>query len=165
MSNAVYDKTIGNLKKRIKIRVTKNSQDFIKYTSRPTCVNWKAFKNNLGATLRPQKLTLDYYLLTLTQTVYVMNLMKKFIQKMCKYKELFDLCNVPVSSKYYYSDNKKVVGKMKDEYGGKQILKFVDLKSQMYLILDGSNNKKYMLLQSFQNFTIHYLTKRFLDTQ
>ena len=65
---------------------------------------------------------------------------------MCKYKELFDLFNVPVSSKYYYSDNKKVVGKMKDEYGGKQILKFVDLKSQMYLILDGSNNKKYMLL-------------------
>ena len=65
---------------------------------------------------------------------------------MCKYKELFDLCNVPVSSKYYYSDNKKVVGKMKDEYGGKQILKFVDLKSKMYLILDESNNKKSMLL-------------------
>ena len=165
MNNAVYGKTMGNLKKRIKIRVTKNSQDFIKYTSRPTCVNWKAFKNNLAATLRSQKLTLDYYLLTLTQTVYVMNFMKKFIQKMCKYKELFDLCNVPVSSKYYCSDNKKVVGKMKDEYGGKQILKFVDLKSKMYLILDESNNEKYMLLQSFQNFTIHYLIKRFLDTQ
>ena len=67
--------------------------------------------------------------------------MKKFIQK-----ELFDLCNVPVSSKYYCSDNKKVVGKMKDEYGEKQILKFVDLKSKMYLILDESNNEKYMLL-------------------
>ena len=160
MNNAVYGKTMGNLKKRIKIRVTKNSQDFIKYTSRLTCVNWKAFKNNLGATLRSQKLTLDYYLLTLTQTVYVMNFMKKFIQK-----ELFDLCNVPVSSKYYCSDNKKVVGKMKDEYGEKQILKFVDLKSKMYLILDESNNEKYMLLQSFQNFTIHYLIKRFLDTQ
>ena len=52
MNNAVYGKTMGNLKKRINIRVTKISQDFIKYTSRPSCVNWKAFKNNLATTLR-----------------------------------------------------------------------------------------------------------------
>ena len=38
-----------NLRKRIKIRVVKNSQDFIKYSSRPTCVNWKVFENNLAA--------------------------------------------------------------------------------------------------------------------
>ena len=35
-------------------------------------------------------------------------------KKMYKYKKLFDLSNFPVSSKYYCSDNKKVVGKMKD---------------------------------------------------
>ena len=28
---------------------------------------------------------------------------------------------------------KKVLGKMKDEYGGKSIVKFVGLKSKMYL--------------------------------
>ena len=39
MTNSVHGKTIENLRKRIKIRVVKNSQDFIKYTSRPTCVN------------------------------------------------------------------------------------------------------------------------------
>ena len=61
---------------------------------------------------------------------------------MYKYKELFDLSNFPVSSKYYCSDNKKVVGKMKDEYGGKSILKFVGLKSKMYSILDESSNEK-----------------------
>ena len=61
---------------------------------------------------------------------------------MNKYKELFDLSNFPVSSKYYCSDNKKVVGKMKDEYGGKSILKFVGLKSKMYSILDESSNEK-----------------------
>ena len=61
---------------------------------------------------------------------------------MHKYKELFDLSNFPVSSKYYCSDNKKVVGKMKDEHGGKSILKFVDLNSKMYSILDESNNEK-----------------------
>ena len=49
MNNALYGKTMGNLRKRIKIRVVKNSQDFIKYTSRPTCVNWKVFENNLAA--------------------------------------------------------------------------------------------------------------------
>ena len=38
-----------NMRKRIKIRVVKNAKDFIKYTSRPTCVNWKVFKNNLVA--------------------------------------------------------------------------------------------------------------------
>ena len=59
---------------------------------------------------------------------------------------------------------------MKYEYGGKSILKCVGLKSKMYSILDESNNKKITSkgqydLQSFKNFTIHYLRKRFLDTQ
>ena len=60
---------------------------------------------------------------------------------MYKYKELFDP-NCPVSSNYYCSDNKNVVGKMKDEYGGKSILKFVGLKSKIYSILDESSNEK-----------------------
>ena len=38
-----------NIRKRIKIRIVKNSQDFIKYISRPTCVNWKVFENNFAA--------------------------------------------------------------------------------------------------------------------
>ena len=43
---------------------------------------------------------------------------------------------------YYCTNNKKVLGKIKDEYGGKSILKFVGLKSKMYSILDESNNEK-----------------------
>ena len=39
---------------------------------------------------------------------------KNLYKKMYKYKELFDLSNFPVSSKYYCSDNKKVLDKMKD---------------------------------------------------
>ena len=62
-----------------------------------------------------------------------MKFMKKSpYKKMYKYKELFDLSNLPLSSKYYCNDNKKVVVKMKDEYGGKSIFKFVGLKSKMY---------------------------------
>ena len=48
LNNAVYGTTMGNMRKRIK-RVIKNAKDFIKYTSRPTCVNWKVFENNLAA--------------------------------------------------------------------------------------------------------------------
>ena len=61
---------------------------------------------------------------------------------MYKYKQLFDLSIYPGSSKYFCNDNQKVVGKMKDEYGGKSILKFVGLKSKMYSILDESNKEK-----------------------
>ena len=53
------------MRKRVKIRVVKNSQDFIKYTSRPTCVNWKVFKNNL-ATIHENKISL-----TLNKLTYV----------------------------------------------------------------------------------------------
>ena len=49
---------------------------------------------------------------------------------MFKYKELFDLNNLPANSKYYCSDNKKVLGKMEDECGGKSVVKFVGLKSK-----------------------------------
>ena len=78
---------------------------------------------------------------------------------MYKYKELFDLSNLPLSSKYYRSNNKKVLGKMKDEYGGKSILKFIGLKSKICWILDESNNKmirskgrnSFIELQEFYN--------------
>ena len=54
-----------NLRKRIKIRVVKNSQGFIKYTSRPTCGNWKVFENNLAA-IQEKKISL-----TLNKPIYV----------------------------------------------------------------------------------------------
>ena len=61
---------------------------------------------------------------------------------MYKYKERFDLSNFLVINKCYCSDNKKIGGKMKDEYRGKSILKFVGLKSKTYSILDESSNEK-----------------------
>ena len=49
LNNAVYGKTMLNMRKRIIMRIVKNVKVFIKYTSRPTCVNWKVFENNLAA--------------------------------------------------------------------------------------------------------------------
>ena len=65
LNNAVYGKTMENMRKRIKIRVVKNSQNFIKYTSRPTCVNWKVFEKYLTA-IHEKKISL-----TLNKQIYV----------------------------------------------------------------------------------------------
>ena len=61
---------------------------------------------------------------------------------MLENKELSDLSNFPEDSKYYCNDNKKVSGKMKDEYGGTTIWIFVGTKSQMYSILDVNKYEK-----------------------
>ena len=49
-----------------------------------------------------------------------------------KHKHLFDFSNYPEDSKIFDPTNKKVIGKMKDEFEGKVISEFVGLKSKMY---------------------------------
>ena len=47
LNNAVYGKTMENMRKRIKIRITTNEKDFLKYVSRPTYIRNKKFGKNL----------------------------------------------------------------------------------------------------------------------
>ena len=49
-------------------------------------------------------------------------------------KDLFDYSNYSKDSKFFDESNKKVIGKMKDEFGGIIIDEFVGLKSKMYAI-------------------------------
>ena len=49
-----------------------------------------------------------------------------------KWKDLFDFSNYSKDSKFFDKTNKKVIGKMKDEFGGVIVDKFVELKSKMY---------------------------------
>ena len=51
-----------------------------------------------------------------------------------KWKDLFDFSNYSKDSKFFDDTNKKVIGKMKDEYGGVIIDQFIGLKSKMYSI-------------------------------
>ena len=51
-----------------------------------------------------------------------------------KWKDLFDFSNYPKDSKFFNEANKKVIGKMKDEFGGVIVDDFVRLKSKMYSI-------------------------------
>ena len=75
---------------------------------------------------------LNYCLLidSLTYEIKSENVYEDFF----KWKDLFDFRNYSKDSKFFDNANKKVIGKMKDEYGGVIIDEFVGLKSKMYSI-------------------------------
>ena len=56
-----------------------------------------------------------------------------------KWKDLFDFSNYPKDSKFFNETNKKIIGKMIDEFAGVIVNGFVGLKSKMYSvkIIDG----------------------------
>ena len=56
--------------------------------------------------------------------------------------EIYDTSDYPKDHFLYRQENKKVVGKMKDECAGKPISKTVCLRSKMYSISLGGNNNK-----------------------
>ena len=75
---------------------------------------------------------------SLTYEIKSENVYKDFY----KWKDLFDFSNYSKDSKVFDEANQKVIGKMKDEYGGVIIDQFIGLKSKMYSIkkIDGSKS-------------------------
>ena len=67
---------------------------------------------------------------------------KNLYEDFFKWKDLFDFSNYSKNSKFFDNANKKVIGKMKDEYGGVIIDEFVGLKSKMYSMkkVDGNES-------------------------
>ena len=65
--------------------------------------------------------SLCYYILT--DDVY---------QDLFNHREMFDNSDYSKSSKFYFDENKKVIGKMKDEAAGNPIIGFAGHKSKMY---------------------------------
>ena len=47
--NFVYGKAMGNLRKRINVRLVINAEDFLKHTSKPTYITHKIFGKNYAA--------------------------------------------------------------------------------------------------------------------
>ena len=77
-----------------------------------------------------------------------------FYEIMHEFKKLSALSNFPKNSKYFCHDNKKVPGKMKDEYGGTTIYEYIEIMSKMYSIHDIHNHEK--SVYKGHNFDIKY---------
>ena len=59
---------------------------------------------------------------------------KSVYEEFFKWNELFDISNYSKDLKFFDETNKKVIGKMKDEFGGVIVVEFVGLKWKMYSI-------------------------------
>ena len=57
-------------------------------------------------------------------------------------KGLFDNSDYKKSSKFFFDENKKVIGKFKDEAAGNPVVSFAGLKSKMYSYSDGIGGVK-----------------------
>ena len=65
MNNAVYVKTMENLRNTIDVKFLKNEKDYLKWTSKPNYISQQIYDNNLIA-IRKNKIAL-----TLNKTTYV----------------------------------------------------------------------------------------------
>ena len=79
---------------------------------------------------------------------------KNAYEEFFKWKDLFDFSNYSKDSEFFDDTNKKVIGKMKDEYGGVNIDQFIGLKSKMYSIkkINGSATKGVNIATEFNEF-------------
>ena len=66
----------------------------------------------------------------------------KVYEQCFKDKDLFDFSGYPKDSVYYDISNKKVLGKVKDEFNGTRISEFIGLKSKMYSLINVDNKKR-----------------------
>ena len=64
-----------------------------------------------------------------------------FVKNFFKWKDLFDFSSYSKDSRIFNETNKKVIGKMKDEFGG-VVTEFLGLKSKIYSIkkIDGKEH-------------------------
>ena len=171
MNNSIYDKTMENLRKRVKFRLVNNAKYYKKYVNRPSFVSQKIFNKNFVAIheIKPvlkfdKAIYLGFSILDLSKL-----LMYEFHYKYIKRKYNANLLFTDTDSFVYeieindvyedFYDDKDlfgfsdypqnsiffdpVIGNMKDESKRKIISEFVGLKSKMYfLIIEGSEEIK-----------------------
>jgi hypothetical protein len=58
------------------------------------------------------------------------------------FKDIMDFSNYDTKHELYDDRHKKLIGYLKDEYGGQIVTKFVGLKSKLYSIMYGDNKNK-----------------------
>ena len=163
-SNSVDGKTMENLRKRISVRLVTNDKDYLKYVSKPTFISKKILSERFAAIHETKPvLTLNkpiyvgFTVLELSKWLmyeFHYNPIKKnfdanwffsdtdsltheikskdVYEEFFKHKHLFYFSGH--QPEFFDETNKKVPGKMKDEFKGTSINKFIGLKSEMYCI-------------------------------
>ena len=159
MINSVYRKTMEILWKRINVRLVNNEKYFLKYTSRPTYVTHKLFDKDYAAVHEITPVCVGFTVLELSKWMlydFHYNFIKKnfntellftdtdsltyetksenVYEDFSKWKHLFDFSNYSKDSKFLDDTNKKVIDKMKDEYGEVIIGSIHWTKIKMYSI-------------------------------
>ena len=93
LNNAVYGKSMENMRKRIKIRIRINEKDFRKYASRPTNIGHNKFGKNVVVVHEKKEP------LTLNKPIYVGNTVLE-LSKLAVYKFYYDKvrkkCKTPI---------------------------------------------------------------------
>ena len=121
MNNALYGKTMENLRSRIDVKLVSNKKDYLKWTSKPSYMSHKIFENDLVA-IRKNKVTL-----TLNKPAYI------------------GMCIIELSRVLMYEFHYDYI---KNKYGNNSKLLFTDTDSLMYEIKtedvyeDFSSNKE-----------------------
>ena len=150
-----------NIRKRINVKrfCETNFKDYLRCVSKPNFVSQKTFNKNFIAvhqiksvlTLNKQ-IYVGFCILELSKLLmyqfhykYVYEIKSEDVYEECfKDRKLFDFSEYPVDIpryKLYDSPNKKVLGKMKDEFKGQIIAEVIGLKSKMYS-LSSIDNKE-----------------------
>ena len=177
MNNAVFGKTMENLRKRVNLELVHTERRLKKLCAKPNFEAVTIFNEDLAAVnLKKTQLFLNrpiyvgFSILDLSKTVmygFHYNYMKvKYgdcakllmtdtdslcyeVQTEDLYKNMhedayyFDTSNYAPDHPLYSRVNMKVLGKMKDEYGGVPVEEYVGLRPKMYsMVADGGEEKK-----------------------
>ena len=78
-------------------------------------------------------------------------------------KNLCDFSDYPKGSKVFDPADKKLIGKMEDEFKGKIISEFVGLKSQMYFLVDPDREENEKAKEVNKNIFKNTRHKEFVD--
>ena len=107
MNNAVYGKTMENLRNRIDVKLVSNKKDYLKWTSKPSYMSHKIFNNDLVAIHKNQAI------LMLNKHAYIGTCILE-LSKVLMYEFHYDY--------------------IKNKYGNNSRLLFTDTDSLMYEI-------------------------------
>ena len=138
MNNSVFGKTMENLRKRISVKLVNNSKVYVRCISKPSFISQKIFSKNLVTIheIKPvlilnKPIYLGFSILDLTKLLmyefHYKDIKSKFDAKLLftdtdslvyddfyQDKNLFDVSDYLLDSKFFDPANKKVIGKMKD---------------------------------------------------